>query len=133
MGTTQRLTLSGDNPPVYRGAMDFAGGDSGKKKSSIQSVSSGLDGGATQPGGGAGDDTSAAPASTDVAPIGNGGSMVPSSAFSKTDEEEAVQGHPKGCGCVAAGLEVEPAAAPLASAIGMLGLGLAFAGRRRSR
>ena len=40
-----------------------------------------------------------------VEAVGNGGSMVPASAFNKTAEEESVQGHPKGCGCVAAGLE----------------------------
>ena len=47
VGGSQKLTLTGDNPPVYRGAMDFASGDSGKKKknSNIQDVSSGLDGG----------------------------------------------------------------------------------------
>ncbi len=102
VGTAQKLTLTGDNPPVYRGAMDFGGSDNGKKKGgSIQSVSSGLEAGA--PGGGGDDTPSAAPASTDVAAVGNGGSMVPSSAFNKTDEEEAVKGRPGGCGCVAAG------------------------------
>jgi hypothetical protein len=131
VGTAQKLTLTGDNPPVYRGSMDF-GGDTGKKKSSIQSVSSGLDAGTTAPGGGSGDDStsSAAPSSTDVAPVGNGGSMVPSSAFNKTDEEEAVKGHPSGCGCVEAGLDGGEA---LGGGAVLLGLGLVFAGRRRSR
>jgi MYXO-CTERM domain-containing protein len=132
VGTAQKLTLTGDNPPVYRGSMDFGGGDTGKKKSSIQSVSSGLDGGSTAPGGGSGDDdsSSASSASSDVAPVGNGGSMVPSGAFNKTDEEEAVKGHPKGCGCVVVGGDREQA---LGGAAVVLGLGLFFTGRRRSR
>jgi MYXO-CTERM domain-containing protein len=130
VGGTQKLTLTGDNPPVYRGSMDF-GGDTGKKKSSIQSVSSGLDAGTTPPGGGSGDDsTSAGPSSTDVAPVGNGGSMVPSGAFNKTDEEEAVKGHPSGCGCVVAGVAGEEA---FGGGAVLLGVGLVFAGRRRSR
>ena len=72
VGTAQKLTLTGDNPPVYRGSMDFGGSDTGKKKSSIQSVSSGLDAGTTAPGGGSGDDdsSSASSASSDVAPRG---------------------------------------------------------------
>jgi MYXO-CTERM domain-containing protein len=131
VGTAQKLTLTGDNPPVYRGAMDF-GGDTGKKKSSIQSVSSGLEGGAPSPGGGSGDDdsSSAAPASTDVAPVGNGGSMVPSGAFNKTDEEEAVKGHPSGCGCALVGVDAEQA---FGAGAATFGLGLFFAVRRRSR
>ena len=118
VGGSQKLTLTGDNPPVYRGAMDFASGDSGKKKknSNIQSVSSGLDGG--QQVASNDDNGSAAPVSTDVAPEGNGGSMVPDSAYNKTSEEEAVQGHPSGCGCVAAGS---------GTAVGLLSLPLAGA------
>jgi hypothetical protein len=131
IGGAQKLTLTGDNPPVYRGAMDF-GGDTGKKKGNIQSVNSGIDGGTAlqKVGGGDGDDSSsAAPASTDVAPVGNGGSMVPDSAFNKTSEEEAVQGHPKGCGCVAAGLGGES----LLGGTVMLGLGALVIGRRGRR
>lgn len=102
VGGSQKLTLTGDNPPVYRGAMDFGSDSSGgKKKGNITSVSSGLDGG--QQVASNDDSTSAAPVSTDVAPEGSGGSMVPDSAFNKTAEEEAVQGHPSGCGCIAAG------------------------------
>jgi hypothetical protein len=84
--------------------MDFASGDSGKKKGNknMQNVSSGLDGG-QQVASNDDNGSSAAPVSTDVAPEGNGGDMVPSSAYNKTAEEEAVQGHPSGCGCVAAG------------------------------
>lgn len=104
VGGSQRLTLTGDNPPVYRGAMDFASDSSGKKKKgNIENVSSGLDGGQQVASNDDSSGSSAAPASTDVAPIGNGGDMVPSSAYNKTSEEEAVQGHPSGCGCKAAG------------------------------
>lgn len=129
VGGSQRLTLTGDNPPVYRGAMDFGGGD--KKKGNITAVSSGLDAGSQQTA--SNDDSpSAAPTSTDVAPEGSAGSMVPAGAFDKTAEEEAVQGHPKGCGCVEAGLPVETL--PL-GALGSLGVGaaLVLAGRRRAR
>jgi hypothetical protein len=130
VGTAQKLTLTGDNPPVYRGAMDFGGGDNGKKKNgSIQAVSSGIDAGPT-PGGSGDDSTSAAPASTDVAPVGNGGDMVPSSAFNKTDQEEAVQGHPSGCGCEAAGLREEEAA--VGGFAALLAIGLVVGRRRRS-
>jgi hypothetical protein len=130
VGGTQKLTLTGDNPPVYRGSMDFGGSDTGKKKSSIQSVSSGLDAGAGSGGGSDDDSGSATSASSDVAPVGNGGSMVPSGAFNKTDEEEAVKGHPSGCGCVVAGLDGERA---LGGGAVLFGLGLLFTGRRRSR
>lgn len=125
VGGSQKLTLTGDNPPVYRGAMDFATGDSGKKKknSNIQDVSSGLDGGQQVASNDNG--TSAAPVSTDVAPEGSGGSMVPDSAFNKTAEEEAVQGHPSGCGCVVAGMF--GGLGPLPQTVLLLGPGAAVA------
>jgi len=124
VGAAQKLTLKGDNPPVYRGAMDFSK-DAKQKGPKIQKVESGLDAG----GGGGGDDTpsSAAPTSTDVAPVGNAPGMVPGSAFNKTQEEEAVQDHPKGCGCVVAGLARDSAAGGAA----FLALGIAVARRRR--
>ena len=128
VGGSQKITLTGDNPPVYRGAMDFASGDSGKKgNKNIQAVSSGLDGGQQVA---SNDDTSAAPVSTDVAPEGNGGSMVPDSAYNKTAEEEAVQGHPSGCGCVAAGsgTAVGVLSLPLAGAVALM-----LARRRRDK
>ena len=102
-----------------------------KKKGNITAVNSGLDGGSQQVASNGGDDNSAtAPGNTDVAAVGGGGSMVPSSAFNKTAEEESVQDHPKGCGCVAAGLGGESL---LGGGAGLLGLGLAVAVRRRSR
>ena len=107
VGTAQKLLLKGDNPPVYRGAMDFAATDpkAGKKKNGpkIESVSSGLDGGDQV----AQNDTpsSAGPASTDVTPSGPAPDMVPKGAFNSTSEEEAVKDHPSGCGCVVAGAD----------------------------
>jgi len=132
VGGSQKLTLTGDNPPVYRGAMDFTGDPKDKKKGNITAVSSGIDGGPPQQtaSNGGDDNSAAAPGNTDVAAEGSGGSMVPSGAFNKTSEEEAVQGHPKGCGCVAAGLGGESL---LAGGAGLLGLGLALGVRRRSR
>lgn len=130
VGGSQKLTLTGDNPPVYRGAMDFSSDSSGKKKknSNIQDVNNGIDGG--QQVASNDDSSSAAPVSTDVAPVGNGGSMVPDSAFSKTPEEEAVQGHPSGCGCVAAGsgATVGLLSLPLAGALALM-----LARRRRDK
>jgi MYXO-CTERM domain-containing protein len=132
VGGSQKITLTGDNPPVYRGAMDFASGDSGKKKGNknIQNVSSGLDGGQQVASNDDSSGSSAAPASTDVAPEGNGGDMVPSSAYNKTAEEEAVQGHPSGCGCVAAGsgTAVGVLSLPLAGAVALV-----LARRRRDK
>jgi hypothetical protein len=134
VGGDQKLTLKGDNPPVYRGAMDFAESKPGKKKGpKIESVNSGIDGGA---GGsdqaGSGDAPSAAPVSTDVAAVGAAPDMIPQGAFQKRDEEETVHDHPKGCGCVAAG--VDPAggraSGAAALALGALALGLARARRR---
>jgi hypothetical protein len=121
VGGSQKLTLTGDNPPVYRGAMDFASGDSGKKKGNIQSVSSGLDGGQQVASNDDSSGSSAAPGNTDVAPEGNGGSMVPGSAYNKTAEEEAVQGHPSGCGCHVVG------SGPLPRSLLLLGSGVAGA------
>jgi MYXO-CTERM domain-containing protein len=127
VGVAQKLTLKGDNPPVYRGAMDFSSDSKGNKKGvKIQDVSSGIDGGSQV----AQNDTSgpsAAPMSTDVTPSGDAPDMVPKGAYNKTSEEEAVQDHPKGCGCVAAGLEGGSAAAGVV----LLGLALALARRRR--
>jgi hypothetical protein len=125
VGGAQKITLKGDNPPVYRGSMDFTSKETKQKGPKIQKVSSGLDAAA----GDQADDTpaSAAPMSTDVTPVGDAPGMVPGSAFNKTAEEEAVQDHPKGCGCVAAGLGQGSAA----GAAAILGLGVAFGRRRR--
>ncbi|MGD0524108.1 MAG: MYXO-CTERM sorting domain-containing protein [Polyangiaceae bacterium] len=127
VGGSQKLVLKGDNPPVYRGAMDFTDPKAAAKKGpKIQSVDNGVDAGAKVA---SNDDSSGSgiPAG-DVQAVGNGGSMVPDSAFNKTSEEEAVQGHPKGCGCVAAGLDGGTFAG---GSLALLGLGLVVARRRR--
>jgi hypothetical protein len=126
VGGAQKLVLKGDNPPVYRGAMDFTDPKAAKKGPKIQSVDNGVDAGAKVA---SNDDSSGSgvPAG-DVQAVGSGGSMVPDSAFNKTAEEEAVQGHPKGCGCVTAGLEGGSFAG---GALALLGLGLVVARRRR--
>jgi hypothetical protein len=105
VGSAQKLVLKGDNPPVYRGAMDFAADPKAAKKKGpkMESVSSGLDGGSEV----AQNDMPAAagPTSTDVVASGPAPDMVPKGAFNSTSEEEAVKDHPSGCGCVAAGAE----------------------------
>jgi hypothetical protein len=129
VGTAQKLVLNGDNPPVYRGAMDFADNKSNKQRGpKMEAVSSGLDAGAKV----AQNDTpsSAGPASTDIAPSGPAPDMVPKGAFNKTSEEETVQDHPKGCGCVAAGLD---GASALGAGAAMLGLSIVLSRRRGRR
>jgi hypothetical protein len=134
VGAAQKLVLKGDNPPVYRGAMDFSSTDKTSKKKGvqIQSVNSGIDGGT-----GSSDDSdkpASAPTSTDVAAVGNAPSMVPDSAFNKTNEEEGVKDHPKGCGCVEAGMAQWPFGTSAALVLGTLGaLGIALARRGPKR
>ncbi len=129
VGGAQKLLLKGDNPPVYRGAMDFTDPKAAKKKGpNIQAVSSGIDAGS----GSSDDQPVAAAHSTEVtASDGPAPSMVPQSAYNKTAEEEGVQDHPKGCGCVAAGAAESPLAG--AASLLLVGLlGLAFVARRRA-
>lgn len=129
VGGAQKLTLKGDNPPVYRGAMDFsADAKSGKQKGpKIQAVSSGLDGGAQE---GADNDTpSTGPTSTEVAAEGPAPTMVPQTAFDKTNEE-SMQEHPKGCGCVAAGADAKALSGGSATLLAV-GTALLLARRRR--
>jgi hypothetical protein len=128
IGGAQKLTLKGDNPPVYRGAMDFSTDKkSGKKGPNLETVGNGLDGGSQEV---AQNDTPAAAAvSTAVAPEGPAPGMVPEGAYNKTAEEEQVEGHPKGCGCVAAGLGSGGALGSLATG---MALALAFLRRRRT-
>jgi MYXO-CTERM domain-containing protein len=105
IGQNQKLVLKGDNPPVYRGSMDFASDAKASKKKGpkMENVSSGLDGGNEI----AQNDTpaAAAPQSTEVVASGPAPDMVPKGAFNRTPEEEAVKDHPSGCGCVAAGAD----------------------------
>jgi hypothetical protein len=135
VGVAQKLVLKGDNPPVYRGAMDFSsndkGGKGGKKGVKIQSVNSGVDGGS---GGDDSDDkpAAAAPTATDVAAEGHAPSMVPDTAFGKTKEEEGVKDHPQGCGCIEAGMAESPFGTSAALVLGTVGA-LALVVARRSR
>lgn len=125
VGSNQRITLKGDNPPIYRGAMDFSQKPTTKKGPKIQTVSSGVDGGSDDV---AKNDTpeAAAVKTGDVAPVGTAPDMVPKSSFNRTAEEETVHEHP-GCGCFAAGIEPGSMAG---AAMTLLGLG-AIVGRRR--
>jgi hypothetical protein len=126
VGGAQKLTLKGDNPPVYRGAMDFASDAKSQQKKGpkMEAVSSGLDGGTKvasndEPSAGGGGSA----VTGDVAAVGGGGDLVPKTAFDKTQEEEAVHTRPGGCGCVAAGAEPTRATALLASlAVVLLGI-----------
>jgi hypothetical protein len=129
VGGSQKLTLTGDNPPVYRGAMDFTDPKAGAKKGpKMENVNNGLDGGTKVA---SNDDSPSAVPQGDVAAVGGGGDMVPGSAFNKTAEEESVKGHPSGCGCVVAGLE--DGATTGALSLGAVGLlGLTVVRRRRS-
>ncbi len=137
IGGNQRITLKGDNPPVYRGAMDFSNDSKAtakKKKTNgpnLEAVSNGIDGGAEV----AQNDTPAAAVanSDDVKAEGPAPSMVPNGAYNKTAEEEAVQDHPKGCGCVAAGLDSRAGATGLPALLGLGALAFARRGKRDER
>ena len=130
VGNNQRITLHGDNPPVYRGAMDFADNKSTTKKGvKLQSVSSGLDGGSDNDEVAQNDKPAASlPTGGDVTPSGPAPDMIPKSSYNRTAEEEAVHEHP-GCGCVAAGLGARGAA----GLVGGAAFGIALVGLRRRR
>jgi hypothetical protein len=132
IGSPQKLVLKGDNPPVYRGSMDFAGDpkDAKKKGPKMEAVSSGIDGGSQV----AQNDTpsGAGPASTDVVASGPAPDMVPKGAFNSTSEEESVKDHPSGCGCIVAGSPEFAGAGALGAGASAL-LALAVAGRRSRR
>jgi MYXO-CTERM domain-containing protein len=120
IGVPQKIILTGDNPPVYRGALVF---DNGVKK-----VESGVDGGAPKKNT---DEAYAAPTSTDVAPVGTAESMIPESAYNKVPEEE-IKERPKGCGCEVPGGARTTSVFPAAlSVLGLAGLGLVAVRRRR--
>jgi hypothetical protein len=131
VGGAQKIILKGDNPPVYRGAMDFSGDAKASKKKSgpnLESVNNGVDGGSQQVA--QNDTPSAAPTSTEVSAEGPAPSMVPTGAYDRTSDETLTD-HPKGCGCVAAGLEGRAAgAAGVTFALGFAAAALAR--RKRS-
>jgi MYXO-CTERM domain-containing protein len=130
VGTAQKLVLKGDNPPVYRGSMDFSGDPKSNKKKGpkIEAVNSGLDAGTEV----AQNDTpSAGPASTDVAASGPAPAMIPGGAYNTTPEDEAVKDHPSGCGCVVAGAAESWSHGALGAAAALLlAAGLIFRRRR---
>ncbi|HEY4014636.1 MAG TPA: hypothetical protein VGM06_14940 [Polyangiaceae bacterium] len=129
VGNNQHITLKGDNPPVYRGAMDFSDNKSTKQKGpKLQAVSNGLDGGGGEV---AQNDTPAAatPVGGDVAAVGSAPDMIPKDSYNRTAEEETVHEHP-GCGCVTAGLG--GGSGPLA-VIAALGATVVVGARRRRK
>lgn len=125
VGGSQRLTLKGDNPPVYRGAMEFTDKPTKKKGPKIQAVSSGLDGGDQEV---AQNDTpaAAAPVTGDVSAVGTASEMIPKSSYNKTAEEVTVREHP-GCGCLVVGRRETLAG------VGGVALGIAVILSRRRR
>jgi hypothetical protein len=129
VGNNQKITLKGDNPPVYRGAMDFTEkpGKKGQKGVKLQAISNDVDGGSDEV---AKNDTptAAAPVAGEVAPVGEAPGMVPKGSFNRTAEEEAVHEHP-GCGCFMAG--VRGSSLPLGAGAAF-GVGFVLARRRRA-
>jgi MYXO-CTERM domain-containing protein len=133
IGGSQKLVLRGDNPPVYRGAMDFADDKKApvKKKNGPDMQNVGGDGEKKDVAQNDTNTANAAPASTEVAATGEATSMIPASAGNATADEEAVKAHPSGCGCIAAG--AEPATGTMAGALAaLLGLVVVVGRRRRA-
>ncbi len=110
IGVAQRVILSGENEPVYRGPIEFIEqvGDAGTTKKENGPVT--------------------APESQEVAPVGTASSLIPGNAYDKTPDEE-LKTRPKGCGCDVAG---GPASSNIAWTAMGLGALLVFS-RRRSR
>jgi MYXO-CTERM domain-containing protein len=117
IGSSQRLTLNGDNPVVDRRSITFSANPKSKKIPTL-----GLDAGANGPP--AQEDTPTQ--TTEVAPSGSAAPFIPNDAYQKTPEEE-VKTRPAGCGCVTAGTKGE--GGPLS--VGLLALGIAVLARRR--
>jgi hypothetical protein len=132
IGGTQKLTLKGDNPPVYRGAMDFASDSKSSKKKGVQmqSVNSGIDAGSQEV---AQNDTPAAAGPS--GPVDDTGGkatpMISQDAYKSHPEDEAVQGHPSGCGCVLAGANESAASGRALGAGAMALLAMGVLARRR--
>ncbi len=135
VGGAQKLLLRGDNPPVYRGAMDFTDGQEGDRDEEEEQRPGDSEGRGRRHGEGGGGRAERhiqrdqlGSATTEVAASGDAPSMVPGSAYNKTADEEVVKEHPGGCGCVAAGLEGGTLAGAFA---GLLAVGVVV-GRRRA-
>ncbi len=131
IGGAAKLVLRGDNPPIYRGEMNFNDDKTAKKKNGpdMQRVNSGID--KTEV---AQNDTtsSAGPAATELTPPGDAPAMVPASAAKATADEEAVKDHPSGCGCIVAGAARQEGEAFAGASLGLLSLGTIL-GRRRAK
>ncbi len=123
IGGPTTLVLNGDNPVVDRRTVTF-----NAKDKTIKKVDTGIDGGTQVAKNDSDDNSSAAPANTDVTPTGSAAPFIPSEAYQKTPEEEQRE-HPKGCGCSVPGAGF-PSLAWLAAP---LGIGLAVGVRRRRR
>jgi hypothetical protein len=113
VGAATNIILKGDNPVVDRRSISFQAPKPKDHKDTKVAQN----------------DTAAVPTSTEVTPSGSAPPFVPPDAYQKTEEEEAVQGKPGGCGCSVPGLSGTSQAA-LAGLVAGLGL-LAFARRRR--
>jgi MYXO-CTERM domain-containing protein len=119
IGTTQNLTLKGDNPVVDRRSIAFNAKDPSVKKVE------GYDGGAKV----AQNDTPAAENTMgEVTPTGTAKPFIPPEGHQPTEEEQ-IKTRPKGCGCSLPGA----ASAGSLLAAPLLGLAVGLAGRRRRR
>jgi len=95
IGSSQHLTLNGDNPVVDRRSMNFGAG--GKDSSMKKVAAYGNDAGAP----GTSDSDAPSTQSQDVAPSGSAAPFIPADAYNKTPEEE-IKTRPAGC-CGVAG------------------------------
>jgi MYXO-CTERM domain-containing protein len=121
IGAPQKLILKGDNPVVDRRAIAFNAKDPGVKKVE------GYDAGANV----AQNDNTPAAENTmgEVTPTGIPEPFVPKEGYEPTNEEQ-IKTRPKGCGCsLPGGGDVSA----ILWGVPLLGVGLAFARRRRSR
>ncbi len=121
IGGKAQITLKGENTVVDRRSITF-----NAKDSKIKKIDDGNDAGAK-----GGNDVEHAGVNTgDVTPTGTAAPFIPADAYNKTPEEQGIKEHPKGCGCSVPGTAGN-AGAPIA--LGVFGLGLAIAARRRTR
>jgi hypothetical protein len=118
IGSSQRLTLNGDNPVVDRRSMTFGANPSVKKVATL-----GLDSGAPTTS----DSDSPSTQSQDVAPSGSAAPFIPPDAYNKTSEEE-IKTRPAGC-CGVAGSRGDYGAGAMAAFA--FGVAVMFARRRR--
>lgn len=113
IGGAQTLILKGDNPVVDRRSITF----SAKGGKDVKKVDDGTDAGAKVA---QNDVESAVPTNGDVTPAGSAAPFIPSDAYQKTDEEQGIKDHPKGCGCDVPGVSTGSLAWALAPALGVV-------------